>query len=175
VFASAYPSDEAQPSAAATSSTPEKSRCVFHVAQHMTTSMPIRTESLEIRERGSTKIYLTSGSDEIEAHSLISELHYSKRPIRRNNRRAAEMAAAAQQQGQFGPGWFTWRNWKVDTSLIQDFSTYIGKKITFGLSFVPGILQPHYQYLLLVPHFKVLSHELGAACTWSLWIDLRKY
>jgi hypothetical protein len=95
----------------------------------MTTSMPVGTESLEIRERGSTKIFLTSGSDEIEAHSLISELRYSKRPVRRNNRRTVEMAAEqGQEQEQFGPGWFTWRTWRVDQSLIQEFSTLIGQQ-----------------------------------------------
>jgi hypothetical protein len=129
VFTSAFPSDEPESLATAISTAPEKSRCVFHVAQHMTTSMPVGTESLEIRERGSTKIFLTSGSDEIEAHSLISELRYSKRPVRRNNRRTVEMATEqGQEQEQFGPGWFTWRTWRVDQSLIQEFSTLIGQQ-----------------------------------------------
>jgi hypothetical protein len=102
----------------------EKSQCVFHVAQQMSISMPVTGENLEIRDRATTKIFLTSGSDEIEAHALRSELLYSKPPVRRNHRTSE---AAELSQAQFGPGWFTWRQWKVDKGLIEEFSSYIGK------------------------------------------------
>jgi hypothetical protein len=108
-----------------TSATAEKSQCVFHVAQQMSISMPVVGENLEIRERGPTKIMLTSGSDEIDAHSLRSELRFSKEKTRRGGR----PKQVAEEPEQFGPGWFIWRQWRVDQTLVQEFSDYIGKKL----------------------------------------------
>jgi len=106
------------------STAPAKSQCVFHVAQQMSISMPVTAESLEIRERGSTRIFLTSGSDEIEAHALRSELHYSKQPVRRHRRHYGGRVVIPEE---FGPGWFTWRQWKVNQALIEDYSAYLGR------------------------------------------------
>ena len=103
----------------------EKSQCVFHVAQHMSISMPVVGDNLEIRERGSTRIFLTAGSDEIDAHALRSELKFSK--VRARRSAASRLAEEAQEQPEYGQGWFIWRHWKVDQTLIQEFSSYIGK------------------------------------------------
>jgi hypothetical protein len=117
--------------------TVEKPQCVFHVAQQMSISMPVVGDNLEIRERGSTKIMLTSGSDEIDAHALRSELRFSKEKTRRGGRPPKQVAD--QEQEQFGPGWFNWRQWRVDQTLIQEFSDYIGKyrnKLLFSIFWI---------------------------------------
>ena len=97
-----------------------KSSCVFHVAQDISIDMPLAPRNLEIMERGSNKIFLTADSDQIEAHNMRTKPAYTNPTISRGKRKKPPKLT-------FGRGWFTWKDWRVDSDLMANFSSYLSE------------------------------------------------
>ena len=111
-------SASAQPVFEEVATEPAKSSCVFHVANDISIDMPLEPRNLEISERGSNKIYLTADSDQIEAHSMRTKQVYTNPTISRAKKKKP-------QKANFGRGWFTWKDWKVDKDLMTNYTAYL--------------------------------------------------
>ena len=91
------------------------SKTVFHVSQHHTIDLPQQMHTLEITERGSNKVFLTSQSESVEAKDLIpDDIERLPNPRRRYNKKV-----------EFGDGWFVWRKHNVDESLCEKYNDFI--------------------------------------------------
>ena len=98
------------------------SNCVFHVAQNMSIDLPKASDNLEIENRGSNKIFLTADSDQIEAHTMRAETIYHK-PGKKKLRK--KVVVEEPIPSTFGPGWFIWKDWRVDSELFTNFTHYM--------------------------------------------------